>query len=296
MIGLVDPFIEPGFFSNSAVQTALAVGAISAVVSAVVGTFTVIRGQSFAGHSLADVGSAGGAGAFLVGVSPLWGFTAMNLIAAGAMELVGIRRPRGRDVATGIVLAASLGLSALFLYWDTTWTSHNNATFSVLFGSIFELAPSLVPWVAVLGVLAVGLIAVLYRPLLLSSLNPDLAAARGVSVRLVGLGFLAALSLAVSLSAITIGAILSTALLIGPAATALRVARRTWAAVVGAVGIGLATIWLSILLAYDTAAWTTWNWPVSFFVVAISFLSYVVTDNVVAVRSRHRTRAITLAA
>lgn len=292
MIGVVGPLIEPGFFTNSSVQTALAVGAISAVVSAVVGTFTVIRGQSFAGHSLADIGSAGGAGAFLVGVSPLWGFTAMNLVAAGAMELMGIRRARGRDVATGIVLAAALGLSALFLYWDTTWTSHNNATFSVLFGSIFELAPSLVPWVAVLGVLAVGITAVLYRPLLLSSLNPDLAAARGVPVRLVGLGFLAALALAVSLSAITIGAILSTALLIGPAATALRVARSTWAAVIGAAGIGLITVGLSILLAYDTAVWTNWNWPVSFFVVAISFLSYVVADNVVAFRSRRRTRAI----
>lgn len=291
MIGVLGPLIEPGFLANSAVRTALVVGSISAVVSAVVGTFTVIRGQSFAGHSLADIGSAGGAGALLVGVSPLWGFTAMNVIAAGAMELMGIRRPRGRDVATGIVLAASLGLSALFLYWDTTWTSHNNATFTVLFGSIFELAPSLVPWVVGLGVIAIGLVALLYRPLLLSSLNPDLAAARGVAVRLVGLAFLASLALAVSLSAITIGAILSTALLIGPAATALRVARSTWAAVAGAIGIGLATVWLAILLAYDSAVWTPWNWPVSFFVVAISFVSYVVVDTVVALRSRRRTRA-----
>lgn len=290
MIGLLGPLIEPGFFANPAVRTALVVGSISAIISAIVGTFTVIRGQSFAGHSLADIGAAGGAAAYLVNVNPLWGFTAMNLIAAGAMEIMGIRRPRGRDVATGIVLAACLGLSALFLYWDTTWTSHNNATFSVLFGSIFELTPGLIPWVAGLGVLAIGLVGLIYRPLLLSSVNADLAAARGVAVRLVGIGFLVALALAVSLSAITIGAILSTALLIGPAATSLRVAKSTWVAIVGAAGVGFVTIWLSILFAYDSAVWTTWNWPVSFFVVALSFVTYVIVDNVVAFRSKSRSR------
>lgn len=291
MIGVLGPLVEPGFFANPAVRTALVVGTITAVISAVVGTFTVIRGQSFAGHSLADIGAAGGAAAYLVNVNPLWGFTVMNLIAAGAMELMGIRRPRGRDVATGIVLAACLGLSALFLYWDTVWTSHNNATFAVLFGSIFELAPGVVPWVTGLGILAIGLIGVLYRPLLLSSVNADLAAARGVAVRLIGIGFLAALALAVSLSAITIGAILSTALLVGPAATSLRATRSTWAAMAGAVGVGVVTVWLAILFAYDSAVWTTWNWPVSFFVVAITFVSYVIVDNVVASRSKSRSRA-----
>jgi zinc/manganese transport system permease protein len=295
VIGFLTPIFEPGFYADPAARTAYAVGGVTAVVSAIVGTFTVIRGQSFAGHSLADIGSAGGAGAFLVNVNPLFGFTAMNLVAAGAMELMGIRRPRGRDVATGIVLAACLGLSALFLNWDSTWTSHNNATFSVLFGSIYELAPSIVPWVVVLGILAVGLVALFYRPLLLSSLSADLAAARGVAVRLVGIGFLLALALAVSLSAITIGAILSTALLIGPAATALRVARTTWGAVAGAIGIGLVTVWLAVLLAYDSGVWSSTNWPVSFFVVAISFLTYVVVDAVVAVRSTRSRRRVLVA-
>jgi zinc/manganese transport system permease protein len=283
VIAFLSPVIEPGFFSNPAVRTALLVGSVSAVVSAIVGTFTVVRGQSFAGHSLADVGSAGGAGAFLVGANPL--------VAAGAMELLGVRRAKSRDVGTGIVLAASLGLAALFLYWDTTWTSNNGATFSVLFGSIFTLGTSLVPYVIGLGVLAVGIVALLFRPLLLTSLNPDLAAARGVSVRLIGIGFLVALALAVSLSAITIGAILSTALLIGPAATALRIAKTSYGAVSLAVGIGVATTWLAILLSYDSADWTSANWPVSFFVVAMSFVAYVVVDTGVAHRSRRATRA-----
>ena len=253
---------EPGFFSSSPVRVALVVGAVTAVVSGVVGVFTVVRGQSFAGHALSDIGTAGGSAAFLIGISPLYGFVAMNLMAAG------------------IVLGAALGLAALFLYWDTTSTSTTGATVNVLFGSIFTLPGSMVPVIVALSVLALGLTLVLYRPLLLSSLSPDLAAARGVPLRLVGVGFLAALALAVSLSAITIGAILSTALLIGPAATALRLTRRTGSAIVAAAAIGVAATWLGILLAYDSYDWSASHraWPVSFFVVTLVFLAYLVVD------------------
>jgi zinc/manganese transport system permease protein len=255
---------------------ALIVGGVVAVVSGVIGTFTVMRGQAFAGHSLADIGTAGGSAAFLVGVSPLYGFVTMNLIAAGAMELIGIRRPRGRDLATGIVLGAALGLAALFLYWDTTHSSTTGATINVLFGSIFELPSSLVPVIALFSVVATGIVLVSYRPLLLSSLSPDLAATRGVPVRLVGIGYLLALAVAVSLSAVTIGAILSTALLIGPAAAALRLTKRAPLAMAIAAAIGVAATWLGILLAYDSYDWTPGRgWPVSFFVVSLVFAFYL---------------------
>ena len=82
------------------------VGAVVAVVCGAVGVFTVIRGQSFAGEALGDIGTTGGSAAFLVGVGPLWGFVAVAIAAAGVMELIGIQRPRGRDLATGIVLGA----------------------------------------------------------------------------------------------------------------------------------------------------------------------------------------------
>ena len=275
--GIGSAVIEPGFFSSAPVQVALVIGAIAAVVSGVVGIFTVVRGQSFAGHSLADIGTAGGSAAFLVGINPLYGFVAMNLVAGGVMELIGIRRPRGRDVATGIVLGAALGLAALLLYLDTTSTSTTGATINVLFGSIFTLNSSMVPVIVVLSVLAIGVTLVLYRPLLLSSLSADLAAARGVSLRFVGVGFLVALALAVSLSAITIGAILSTALLIGPAATALRLTKRTGSAILAAAAIGVGATWLGILLSYDSYYWTSSHrgWPVSFFVVMVVFVSYL---------------------
>src|ERR1700726_3781979 len=152
------PLFEPGFFSSEPVQVALAVGAIAAIVSGIVGVFTVIRGQSFAGHALSDIGTAGGSAAFLVGISPLFGFVAMNLMAAGGMESIGIRRPRGRDLATGIVLGAALGLAALFLYLDTTASSTTGATVNVLFGSIFTLPSSLVPFIAIISVVAAGIV------------------------------------------------------------------------------------------------------------------------------------------
>ena len=238
---------EPGFFTSEPVQVALVVGAIAAVVSGIVGVFTVIRGQSFAGHALADIGTAGGSAAVLVGASTLYGYVAFNVVAAGVMELIGIRKPRGRDLATGIVLGASLGLAALFLYEDTISSSTTGATVNVLFGSIFTLPPGITTVMAVLGVASVALIAVLYRPLLLSSVSYELAAARRVPVRLVGGGYLLALALAVSMSAVTIGAILSTALLIGPAAIALRLATRTGVAIAVAAAVGVFACWAGTL-------------------------------------------------
>ena len=116
------------------------------------------------------------------------------------------------------------------------------------------------------------------RPLLLASTSPELAAARGVRVGLVGFAYLLALSLSVALCAITIGSILSTALLIGPAAAALRVARRPGRAIALAAGLGVAATWLGVLLAYDSYDWSASHtaWPVSFFVVALVFVEYLV--------------------
>ncbi len=280
MSGLTAAVFEPGFFGNEPVQLALTAGGVVAVVSAVVGVFTVVRGQSFAGHALSDIGTVGGSGAFLVGVSPLLGFVVVDLAGAATMELLGVRRPRGRDVATGIVLGAALGLTALFLYWDSTAHSTTGATVTVLFGSLFTISSGVVPALAILGAVSLVGIAVLYRPLLLSSLDPDMAAARGVPVRTVGVGFLLVLAVAVSMSSIVVGAILSTALLIGPAATALRLTRRLGLAIVVAAGIGLVVTWLGVLLAYDSYYWppSHQGWPVSFFVVALVFVLYVAVD------------------
>ena len=184
MIGLtavLAPLFEPGFFSSVPRSTsALIVGAIVAVVSGVVGVFTVIRGQSFAGHAFSDIGTAGGSAALLVGASTLYGFVTFNVLAAGVMELIGIRRPRGRDLATGIVLGASLGLAALFLYEDTIHIEHHRGHHQRALRVDLHHLPHRRcrrhrrprrgrRW---------RLMAVLYRPLLLSSVSYELAAAR----------------------------------------------------------------------------------------------------------------------
>jgi zinc/manganese transport system permease protein len=268
---------EPGFFSSGPVQTAAFIGAMTAVVSAVVGTFTVIRSQSFAGHALTDVATAGGSGAFLLGLTPLTGFIAGGVIGGGAMEMIGVERARSRDVATGVVLGAATGLSALFLYLDATRSATTGATQQILFGSIFTIDPSIVPIIVTLSAATLLVLGLIHRPLLLSSVSADLASSRGIRLRLVGMLFMLGLAVAVGLSSIAIGSILSTALLIGPPATALRITRSIRSAVIVACLLGLATTWLGILLAYDSVVWdpSSQGLPVSFFIVAIVFLLYL---------------------
>jgi zinc/manganese transport system permease protein len=270
--------IARGFFSSVVVGVALLVGTTVAVVSGTVGVFTVLRGQSFAGEALGDVNTTGGSAAYLAGVAPLWGFVAVGVAAAGAMELIGIQRPRGRDLATGIVLGFFLGLAALLFYLDATLHNTTGAAQTILFGSVFTVSSSMLPLVAALGALALGTVALLYRPLLLSSVSPEMAAARGLHVRVLGVAYLLVLAIAVALAAFTIGSILSTALLVGPAATALRLTRRPAMAFVAAAAIGVGAMWLGIVLAYDSFDWTSGGgWPVSFFVVSLIFLGYLLS-------------------
>jgi len=245
----------------------------------VVGVFTVLRGQSFAGHALTDVAATGGSGALLAGVGALPGFLVFGLLGAGAMDLIGVRRVRGRDLATGIVLGATTGLTALVLFQDTTARATTGAAQQVLFGSIFTVPFTTAVVSLVLGAAAMVAVAVLYRPLLLSSVHPDIAAARGVHERAVGVAFMGTLAVAAGLSAVAIGAILSTALLIGPAAAALRLTQRVGAAIVVAGLIGAGATALGVLLAYDSYYWgsSRRGLPVSFCVVVVVVAAYAIS-------------------
>jgi zinc/manganese transport system permease protein len=267
----------PGFFGSSPVHRALIVGAIAALVAGPLGVFTVLRGQSFAAEALGDIGTTGGAGAYLVGVGPLWGFLVINVAAVAVMELIGVQRRRGRDLATGVVLGAGLGLAALFLYLDSTQQSTTGTTVTVLFGSLFSISATAVPLAIAVAVAVLAMLLVVGRPLLLASASPELASARGIPVRLIGYAYLLALSLAVALCAVTIGSILSTALLIGPAAATLRVSARPARTMAIAAGLGIAATWVGILLAYDSYTWPPHGqgWPVSFFVVSLVLVIYL---------------------
>lgn len=278
---LLSLLFAPGFFSSEPVHTAALIGAAAAIVSGVVGVFVVIRGQSFAGHALADMSSAGGSAAFLFGINPLLGFLGMGVLAGASMELVRPQSASERDLVTGVVTGAGLGLAAMFLYLDMTTSSTTGAAVTIMFGSIFAIPTSLIPLAMSVGAGALVAVGVLYRPLLLCSFHPDLAAVRGVPVRLIELFFVIVIALAVSLSAITVGAILSTGLLIGPAAIGLHLAKRPGPAILLAAVIGVASTWGGILIAYDSYQWTGGRgWPVSFCIVTLIFIGYVVVEQI----------------
>jgi zinc/manganese transport system permease protein len=295
MTTLLNLLFEPGFFTSAPVRTAATIGGAAAIVSGAVGVFTVIRGQSFAGHSLADVSSAGGAAAFLLGINPLLGFLSMGVLAALGMEMFRVERASERDLVTGIVTGAGLGLAALLLYLDVMTKNTTGAAVTVMFGSMFAISASIIPLALAVGVGALVAVGILYRPLLLCSLDPDLAAVRGIPVRLVGSLHLIIVAMSVALSAMTVGAILSTALLIGPAAIAVHLARRPGMAILLAVAIGVASTWGGILVAYDSYEWTGGHgWPVSFCIVAIIFVTYLIVAQIgFAVKARPKSVTLT---
>ncbi len=276
MIELLHTIFAPGFFESSQVINALWVGTVVAAVSGMIGVFVVIRGQSFVGHALTDLGATGASGAFLVGLNIWYGFLSFGLLAGVGVEFLG-NRARNRDIATGIILSFAMGLGALFLFFDTQYSSNANAPMLVLFGSIFVIDPTITPIVVTIQLATVVLLCVLYRPLLLCSISPEIARIRGVPVRLVGLVFMILLAVTVEAGSLVIGALLSTALLIGPAATAIRITSRTgWALILSAC-IGMTATWLGILLAYDSYTWPPHGrgWPVSFFIAVLILAFYL---------------------
>jgi len=271
--------LPAGFLGNDSVRQALLVGLIVPVVAGAVGVMVVIRGESFAAHSLGALGTVGGSVAALTAVAPLVGYLSAGAVAAVTMGVSGTLRRRDRDVVTGMVLSTALGVSALLLYLAATSSSSTGTTSSVLFGSIFALSGISLPACAAVAAGCLIVLAVLGRPLLLSSVNPELAAARGVRIRMLALVFLLLLAGAAALASVAVGTMLSTALLIGPPATALRLTRRPGTAMAVAMGVGVLETWLGILLAYLSYNWPPMHtgWPVSFFIVALVVLGYLVS-------------------
>ncbi len=276
MIEILRAIVAPGLFHSGSVLSALWIGTVVAALSGMVGVFVVIRGQSFIGHALTDIGTVGASGAILAGINLWYGFVAMGLLAGGAVETMGARA-RDRDIETGLVLAFAMGLGALLLYFDTLYTSNANVTMQVLFGSIFVIAPAIARILIFSSMAALILLMILYRPLLLSTLSPDLAQTRGVSVRLVGLVFVVVMGIAVENGALVVGALLSTALLIGPASTAIQLVSKPITAMAVAAAVGVAATWIGIILAYDSFNWPPagHGWPVSFFIPALITAFYL---------------------
>jgi len=253
-------------FTYDFMQNAFAAAGIVAVVSGLIGFFLVLRAQTFAGHALSHVGFAGATGAVLFGVSPLWGLVTLTLVAGVGMGLLGERLYQ-RDVAIGIVLAMSLGLGLLFLNFFTAYASQATA---LLFGNILGVDAATVWTLLLLGIVAIAALAVLSRPLLFASLQPELAEAKGVSLRLISVLFLAIVAVGVAECAQIVGVLLVFALMVGPAAAAQRLTARFWDGITLSVVLALSEAWLGLMLAY----WT--DWPTSFWITMLSGGVYLV--------------------
>jgi zinc/manganese transport system permease protein len=265
---------SPDMFGNDQVTSALLAGAVVAAVCAVLGYFVVLRGLSFIGHAVTDIGFTGGTGAALLGLNALLGLAAFCVAAALGVGALG-DSARERDVATGVILSLSLGLGALFLYVNTRFVS---TPFTLLFGSIFEVDPGTTRVMVVVGLVCLAALVALYRPLLFSSLAPETAAARGVPIRLVSALFLVCMAIAVAEAAQVVGVLLSTALLIGPPATAGYLVARPGPGIALAAVLCVLETWLGIDLAYVSYNWPPGGkgWPVSFFITALTLCCYLV--------------------
>jgi zinc/manganese transport system permease protein len=270
------------FLASPNVREALLASAVVAALSAAIGYFVVLRGLAFAGHAVTDIGLTGGAGAMLLGIDPLYGLIAFSVGAASAIGAFGARA-RERDLATGLVLAVALGIGAVFLHVQTKFA---NAQSTLLFGSIFDADPATLRVVSIVGALAIAALVVIYRPLLFASVAPDAARCAGVPVKTVGFAFLIVMALGVAETAQIVGVLISTALLVGPAATATTLVRDPLRGVFCAIAIGIAEMWLAILLAFGSFDWTRGaeSWPVSFFVAAIALAVYVAARTLRATR------------
>jgi zinc/manganese transport system permease protein len=247
------------------VQHALLAGITTAVLAGIVGTIVTARNMSFAVHGLAEVGFTGAAGAVLVGLPVGVGVLATTLAAAAAIGVLGVRL-RERDIAIGSVQAFVTGLGVLFLALSTRYATE---AFSILFGSILAVTVDDLARSLAVGAIALTSLAVMYRPLRFASVDPEVAEARGVPLRLVSTAFLLVLALSVAEAVQLVGVILIFTLLIVPAAAAQRITAHPGLVVLYSVGIALAATLGGLVCAIYT------SWPVSFFVSAFSFLSYL---------------------
>jgi zinc/manganese transport system permease protein len=252
-------------FAHDFVLRAFAASGIVAVVAATVGYFLVLRGQTFAGHALSHIGFTGATGAALIGVSPLTGLIAFVVAAGVTIGLLG-ERLSGRDVVIGIIFSVSFGFGLLFL---SLTTGHATAATTLLFGNVLAVTPSMLETLALLGIVTLAALAVISRPLIFSTLQPELAEAKGVSIRVIGTLFLALVALATAQSIQIVGVLLVFTLMVGPPAAAQLLTKRLGGGIALSAGLALAQAWLGIVVAFYT------NWPTSFWITTLSALVYL---------------------
>ncbi|MBO0688636.1 MAG: metal ABC transporter permease [Candidatus Dormibacteraeota bacterium] len=254
-------------------QNALLAGTLVAAVAGVVGYFVVLRGQTFAAHTLSQVGFPGAAGAALLGLPQLAGLLALCI--ASSLGIAGLGRSdgsrAGEPAAIGAVQAFALALGFLFVGLYKGFLTGING---LLFGTFLGVSDGQVVQLAVVAVVSLGVLVAIGRPLLLLSIDPDLAAARRVPVRTLSLLFLVFLGLSVASVTLVTGALLVFSLLVTPAAAAQELTARPPLAILLGVVLAVVVTWLSLSVAYFTV------FPIGFFVTTFGFATYLLARGV----------------
>lgn len=266
-------------------RTAFAAALVVSLVAGAVGYFLVMRNLAFAGHALSHVGFAGATGALLIGLAPFWGLLLLTLGASVAMGLLG-ERLRGRDIATGIILSLSLGFGVLFLHIYTAYAAQATA---LLFGNVLAVSREDLWHLVILAAASLIALAAISRPLLFATLNPELAEAKGLSLRLIAVLFLLIVGVAVAEAVQVIGILLVFALLVGPAAAAQRLTANIKVGIALSVLLAVAESWAGIALAYIT------DGPPTFWITLLSSAVYLLAllrpQRIGATRPQHVERA-----
>jgi zinc/manganese transport system permease protein len=247
------------------VHTALWAGAVVAVVSGAIGIFVVTRGMSFAVHAISELGFTGAAGALALGLDPVLGMFGGSLLVGLVLGVLSLRG-RERDSAIGSVLAFGLGVGVLFL---SLYQGYATEATNLLFGSIVGVSDTQLRNLVIVGVVVLVGLALLYRPLLFSSVDPEIAAARGVPLRALSVGIFLLLALTTAEAIQVVGVLLVLTLVITPAAAAQRLTGRPALALILSIAIALVSTEGGILLSLEK------SWPTSFFISAISFIAYL---------------------
>jgi zinc/manganese transport system permease protein len=248
---LADVLDVAGLFSQPFMRYALLAGTAIALASGLVGYFVVLRGQVFTGDALSHAAFAGALAALAAGIDLRVGLFAG---VVGVAIVLGVLGDRGRadDVAVGAVFAWVLGLGVLFLSLFTTNKSSGNgaAGVNVLFGSIFGFDSGSAWLVASTSTVIVAALVGIVRPLLFASIEPLVAEAAGVPVRVLSFVFLVLVAVTAGMASQAVGALLLLALLAAPAAAAQRLAIRPYAAMGLSAGIAIASMWIGLAVSY----------------------------------------------
>jgi len=256
-------------------RNAFLAGTFVALACGVVGYFVVLRAQVFAGDALSHVALTGALAAAAAGIDLRIGLFAITILVALGMGAAG-DRARADDAVIGSFFAWVLGLGALFLSIFTTSASGNGdgtAGVRVLFGSILGLSVSQARLGALLGALAVVIVIAIARPLLFSSVDPDVAQANGLPVKAVGLVFLGVLGLVAAEATQAVGALLLLGLLSAPAGAAHRLTSNPYTGIGLAAALALAATWGGLVISYLVP-----DLPPSSMIISLAVGTYLVAS------------------